>query len=114
MAEDTAPKASGSKESGKTMAALAYIIFFLPMLTNPRNDFAMYHAKQSLVLLIADIIAYMALMVITIVTLGIGAILYPILMLATLIYVVLGIMNALNGKEQPLPLIGKFASNFKF
>ena len=27
---------------------------------------------------------------------------------------VIGIMNALNGKEEQLPVIGQFASNFKF
>ena len=38
----------------------------------------------------------------------------PILNLVIIVFAVLGIINAVNGKEAPLPLIGQFAKNFKF
>jgi uncharacterized membrane protein len=37
-----------------------------------------------------------------------------ILNIAALVLVVLGIMNAANGKKTPLPIIGKFADRFTF
>ena len=115
MAEETKKATgSGSVDDGKSMAALAYVIFFIPLLMNPRNDFATYHAKQGLVLLIASIVGSVLLTVLSVVTFGLGVILYPIYWLAILALAVIGIMNALNGKEEQLPVIGQFASNFKF
>ena len=113
MAEETkSPKGSetGTVDNAKALAAISYIIFFIPMLMNPRNDFAMFHAKQSLVLLIASLLGSFVLGFIPI----IGWIILPFFELAIFVLFILGIINALNGKEQELPVIGQFASNFKF
>ncbi len=91
----------------KTMAALAYIIFFIPMITNKDSKFAMYHANQGLVLLLTVI-------VLNIVTGFLGGILFffggfflwMVPGIVGIVFAVMGIMNALNGEMKPLPLVG--------
>lgn len=93
-------------ESGKVMAFVAYIIFFIPLLIEEyrNNKFVMYHTEQAIVLLIANII----FSVVATVTCGIGLILY----IASIVFLIIGIMNSLSGKVAPLPLIGQFGEKF--
>jgi uncharacterized membrane protein len=92
------------------MAVLAYILFFIPLLTDAKNDpFVKFHVKQGLVLFIAclaggiigrlPVIGWMLMMPINI---------------FLLILWVMGVLNALGGKEKQLPLIGQYASKFEF
>jgi uncharacterized membrane protein len=108
--QQQAPEGSGSALSAdpadvntnKWIAVLAYILFFLPLLTAKDSRFAMYHANQGLVLLILSIACNIVLGVIPI----IGWILLPLANLATLVFAILGIVAAANGQLKPLPLIG--------
>ncbi|OWR31108.1 hypothetical protein CDO73_08185 [Saccharibacillus sp. O23] len=88
-------------EQNKTIAAVAYILFFLPLLAARDSRFAMYHANQGLLLLLAIIAGNIVLGFIPI----IGWILLPIFGLASFVYLIFGIMNAVNGKMQPLPFM---------
>lgn len=99
---------SSKKNTG--MAVIAYIIFFLPLLTDAKNDpFVKYHVKQGLVLFIGYIIE---------IFIGripfFGWIISPLLGIFLFILFIIGIINAVGGKEKPLPVIGSFAQNFKF
>jgi uncharacterized membrane protein len=40
--------------------------------------------------------------------------LFNLLSLAILVFAIIGIVNAANGKQEKLPLIGKFGDLFKF
>lgn len=90
-------------EENKTIAALAYILFFLPLLAARNSRFAMYHANQGLVLLLAIIAGNIVLSLIPF----IGWIVMPFFNIAVIVYIVIGIMNAVNGKVQPLPFMPK-------
>jgi len=99
--------ATGGKNTG--MAIVAYILFFVPLLTDAKNDpFVKFHVKQGLVLFLAwCVLSFVAWM--------------PFLRwiswmvhLALFIVFIMGILNAANGKEEELPVIGKFAKNFNF
>jgi uncharacterized membrane protein len=76
-----------------------------------KDAFVKYHTKQGLVLF---------LLVVLINVLGWVVPFYLwmtfswILSLGTLVLLILGIVNAVNGKQEPLPVIGKFADVFKF
>lgn len=95
-----------NKEKNTGMAVVAYILFFVPLLTDAKNDpFVKYHVKQGLVLFLAWVVVYAVSMVIWVLSL---------LNLGLLVLLVLGILNALHGKEEPLPLIGQYASHFSF
>ncbi len=94
------------------MAVLAYlgILIVVPFLTEAHKDpFVKFHLKQGVVLIIFEIVGFF-----------VGAI--PVLgwfvgwliWLATLVFVVIGIMNAASGDEKMLPVIGPFATNLSF
>jgi len=112
--QDSQPKSNPvNKGSGKNvgMAALAYVIFFIPLLTEAKNDpFVKFHVKQGLVLFICSVLVWFVARVIPI----LGWAISPILNLFILVFIIIGIMNALNGTEKQLPFVGSFADNFKF
>lgn len=110
-APNSSPAAGGGKNT--TMAVIAYILFFVPLLTGDaeKDPFVKYHVKQGLVLFLLVVLINV-----------IGWIIpfyfwYTIswlLSLGTLVLLVLGIVNAVNGKQAPLPVVGGFANIFKF
>ena len=91
-------------ENNKTMAGLAYLLFFLPLLACPESRYAKFHANQALILLIAAIAGNVVLGIIPI----IGWLLIPIYGIGVLILGIMGLVNGFGGKAKELPLIGKF------
>ena len=105
---------AGQPKKGKNtgMAIVAYIIFFIPLLTEAKDDpFVKYHVKQGLVLFIFAVVAWFISGIIPVIG---WYILSPLSNLAIIIFMVMGIINAANGVEKPLPLIGSFSSKLKF
>lgn len=92
--------------NGKTMAILAYLIFFIPLLMDDMksNNFVMFHTEQAIALFIVNILAA----ILGTVTCGIGLILY----IPWVVLLIIGIMNASKGEAKPLPLIGQFGEKF--
>lgn len=87
------------------MAIIAYILFFVPLLTESKDDpFVKFHVKQGLVLFLAWVIVTIFSMVPII-----GWLLGPILGIALLLLLVVGILNAANGEMKQLPFIGQYA-----
>jgi len=94
-------------EKNKGMAILAYFLFFIPMLTEAKDSkFAMFHANQSLILALVAIGIFVLGSIIAMVTFGFGGGLVLIAWLAWIVFWVMGIVNAANGKMKELPLIG--------
>ena len=94
-------------EKNKGMAILAYILFFIPLLTEAKDSkFAMFHANQSLMLVLANVGLFVLGSILTVVTLGFGGILVFAAWIAWIVFWVMGIINAANGKMKELPLIG--------
>lgn len=92
-------------EKNKVMGILAYILFFVPLLAARESRYAMYHANQGLIL-------FLVALGVNIVG-GIIPFLGPLLIiplgnLCVFVLMILGIINAANGKQAPLPLIGNF------
>ena len=118
----TPPVAPGAPEQAdirdaqdnKVMSILAYILFFIPLLTGAHktSPFVKFHTNQGTVLFIATVvwsIAYGILSAILLFIPIIGWLLIFILSLTGFLFLVLcivGIINAANGKMKPLPLIG--------
>ena len=92
--------------SGKTMAMLAYLVFFIPLLMEDmkKNNFVMYHTEQAIVLVIINLVVA----IVGTITCGIGLILY----IPWLIFLIMGIMNASKGECKPMPLVGQFGEKF--
>jgi fumarate reductase subunit D len=98
---------SGGNQDHMIMGILAYlgILIVIPFLTESRNNpFVKFHLKQGLVLFLAELVAYAVLRVP-----GVGWI-SPVIGIASLILVVTGIINVVNGETKELPLIGHLAN----
>jgi uncharacterized membrane protein len=113
-------KNSGAKE-GQACAALSYIlvgiIWYFADEQMKKNTFVKFHVKQGLVSLIFSVAWSIALSIVGSILGLVLFFLWPIMMLlywVPLIFTILGIINAVNGKEKELPIIGKFASKFTF
>ncbi len=91
-------------EKNKTMAGLAYLIFFLPLIACPDSKFARFHANQALILWLAGIAGSIILGFIPI----IGWILLPVFTIALIIFGVMGLVNGLGGKAKKLPIVGNY------
>jgi len=93
------PKQKSSTDTSKIFAALSYlsVLFVLPYIFAPEDGYAGYHGKQGLILFIAGAIADLAGNI-----LGLGW----AVTLARLYLIYKGMMNALEGRAEPLPWIG--------
>jgi len=98
------------------------IIWYFADENMKKSDFARYHTKQSIVLIIASIIygillnIFISIFFVPIIMTGIwiGLSAFRVLYYIPLIWAVIGAVNAAKGEKKPLPLIGKFADKFKF
>jgi len=102
-------------EEGKIWAFLAIFLgligFLIVLLAKKENKYAMYYAKQSLVMsivVIAGTIVSSILMIILI-----GFLLYIAVVILGLVWWVMGMVYAFSGEMKPLPIIGKYAENLK-
>jgi len=110
------PNNKNSEKSENTvMGIIAYILFFVPLLTGhaQKDEFVMYHVKQGLVVFIIGAAIWIIGMAIPWYY-GIFHALLNLLSLANLVLVILGIVNVVNKKKEPLPFVGKYADYFKF
>lgn len=103
-------------EKGKGCAILAWIfpiglIWYFVDEKMRKNKFAGFHVKQSLVWFIALLVVNVAGSIIPI--LG-WFIILPIGNLIVFIFWLIGLINALSGKEKELPWIGQFGEKFQF
>ncbi len=98
------------KKKNIGMAVVAYIIFFLPLLTDAKNySFVKYHVKQGFALFVSFIVS----MIISMIPFF-GWIISGLMTIVLLIFFLMGISNAIQGKETALPIVGKFGEKFNF
>ncbi len=105
----------------KVYGILSYlgILFLIPLLAAKESLYARFHTNQGLVLFLAEmilaiagrIISWILGTLINVVTLGllgwvIPTIINLIVVVISLIFVILGIVNACSGEPKKLPIIG--------
>jgi uncharacterized membrane protein len=124
-----APQRSDIRDAqeNKTMSILAYILFFIPLLTGAHKDsaFAKYHTNQGTVLFLFGLIWGIIYAIVTAAltaalfnpstwlsggwgALGVVTTILGLIWLIPAIFCIIGIVNAAQGRMKPLPLIGKF------
>lgn len=74
------------------------------------NEFSLYHAKQCLILWLAGIAISVLGGILTIICIGVIVLLGGMIFL--LVLNVMGLINAINGKQEPLPIIGRYAEDW--
>lgn len=94
----------------KVLAALSYlfILFLIPLLTKKDSPFAMFHARQGLVVFVGWVIVWIVGLI---PVLGwiigfLGTILLAIISL-------IGLIKALQGEAWELPIVGEYAKTIK-
>ena len=96
-------------EEGKLYAILAYVLgligFIIVLVAKKDDRFAMFHARQSLILFIGYVIAWILIAFIPL----LGWIVGSLLMIALFVLWIMGIINAASGAEKKLPVIGDLA-----
>ncbi|MBI5913344.1 DUF4870 domain-containing protein [Candidatus Azambacteria bacterium] len=106
-AEGSAPQKTAEKNV--LMAVLAYIgpLIIVSYVTAKDDAFVKFHIKQGLVLFVIELGVWVLGMMLWQ--------LWPLLSivnLATIVLSIIGIINAVKGKEEQLPLVGKFSQYF--
>jgi uncharacterized membrane protein len=103
-----------TKKNPMAIFAYLWILIVIPFLTDSKEDpFVKYHLKQGLTLLIFDVLGWIVAMVIGWIPF-IGWLIVALWWLTSLVFVIIGIMNVLNGVEKELPFIGHYGKSFKF
>ncbi len=108
----------------KTVGIVAYVTligFIIAIVMNSdkkdeAKSFGAYHLRQALGLIIASIGLMIGLSILTAILsaiswslgLTLSGILFPLMYLAILGLLIIGIINASNGEKKPLPVVGEF------
>lgn len=93
----------------KVFGVLAYIgILFIVPLAAGKTEFSKFHANQGIVLFIAELVLGIVAGVLSAIPfIGfIGGILSAAVSVASLVFMIMGIVAAAQGEMKPLPLIG--------
>jgi len=101
--------------SENVAGALCYLvgfitgIIFLVMAPYNQNKFVRFHAFQSIFFNVAYIVVWILVSILTMLTHGIGILLYPIIMLGFFVLWLYLMFSAYNNKRIKLPVIGDLA-----
>lgn len=101
---------------GKAFAILSYALsliglpFFIVPLIMRNNSFALFHAKQCLIIWLAGIVGGIVSSILAVICIGIiiGLVIGVFLLVVT----IMGIINAAKGEMRLLPLIGKWGEEW--
>ena len=109
MPEEKPKRELDDVEQNKGIAAIGYIwiLCFIPLLLKRDSKFAQFHGKQGLVLFVVEVVAGIV-MIIPVIGWFVGWIVGII----TIILSVMGILQALQGNQKELPIIGQYAKKF--
>lgn len=105
---------SADIRDNKVMAVLAYmgLLVLIPLFAAKESRFVRYHAKQGLILLIAEMIFAVSYCILSFIVLSISWRLYFIVKIAGMasylfpVLAVIGIGNVVGGRTKELPVIG--------
>lgn len=91
------------------MGILCYLgpLVIVPLLTAKEQPFVKFHIKQGLVLAVIEVGMWIIGSMIWLL-----APLFMIINIGVIVLSIIGILNVLNKKEVPLPLVGDFAKHF--
>lgn len=97
-----AKKSEAAVDSEKYLAAVSYIwiLCFVPLFLKRKSEFVQHHAKQGLMLFIAEIVGPIVFWIPVVGWLA-G--------LCIIVLAVMGIMKSLSGEEWEMPFLGKYA-----
>jgi uncharacterized membrane protein len=106
-------------QEDKTVAVLAYVTFIgfliaMSMHGNKKTRLGTYHLRQGLALLIVAVGIWIVMTILAVIPFVVFLMLAltPIVWLGILALMIIGMINASNGQEKPLPLVGAIAEKY--
>lgn len=115
---DVSPGATAPSSNRNVMIVLSYLwlLALVPLLTEKDDKEVQWHAKHGLVLMVAEIILWVVLNIVTI-PLGaflgcLVALLFPFVFLAQIILHIMCIVKGINGQRLIIPGISQYADKF--
>ena len=126
MADQTPPPLPGSTPSGNRtiMIVLSYLglLALIPLLVEKEDKEVQWHAKHGLVLLVAEIAVFVALMILQSIVSAvpligclaalIGVLISFVLTIGILVLHVMCIVKGVNGQRFMLPYVSEYANRF--
>ena len=103
-------------EEGKAFAILSYALsliglpFFLIPLIMRNNDFSLYHAKQTMMIWLVGIAGAVVSGILSFIC--VGVILGVVLAIGLLVLTIMGLINAAQGQQKPVPIIGQWGEDW--
>jgi len=96
-------------QQNKVVAVLAYlsILFFLPLVVCPGSPYGRFHANQALLLLLAGFASEFVCFILLVIFWPLIFLIY-LVMIALVVFMIIGMVSASKGEMKDLPLIGKF------
>lgn len=94
----------------RLLSAIGYlgILCLIPLLLKKDSAFAQFHGKQGLVLLLAWIVLWLGNIVPVL-----GQLVWLVGSVVLLVAIIVGAVNAFQGKEWEVPVLGKYAKMLK-
>ena len=83
------------------------ILWLIPLLVEKNDKVVRFHVNQGIVLFIFDIIGSIAVGIIPVISF-LGVVIASLFGILCFVLMIIGIVNAANKSEKPLPIIGKF------
>ena len=95
------------------MAILAYVgpLIIVSYLTAKDDSFVKFHIRQGLVLFAIEVVLWLLTSQFWLLFLSFMMV-WQLVHLALIVFSIIGIVNAVQGNEKELPLIGSFAKHF--
>ncbi len=112
--QGTVQSASQNQEikENRGIFMLAYVLFFLPLISCPASEIGRFHANQGLVLLITSVAGNIAVSILSSLLTwrlwGITSFISWAWGIVVLALIIIGMVNANKGEQKPLPVIGEF------
>ncbi len=103
------------QEKNVVMALLCYLglLIIIPLVTEAKKEaYVKFHIKQGIILLITSVVIWIASIILAFIPV-LGWIIVFLAWIGLLVLVIMGIVNALTGKENILPVVGKYADKIK-
>ena len=113
-----------SSKVDKTVGVIAYLTligFGIGIILNinktgQEKKFGAFHLRQSLGIILGTFAVSIAIQIVDgilgFIGLALSGVLNPIMYLATLVLIIIGVVNAGNGEKKLLPYIGEYAEKF--
>lgn len=113
---DATPGSSAPSSNRNVMILLSYLwlLALVPLLTEKDDQEVQWHAKHGIVLMVAELILWVALSAITVMgPLGcLAALMSPLLLLGEFALHFVAIMKGINGKRLIIPGLSQYVEKF--